>query len=105
VVGSFAIVGHDWIDVPVMFVIVFLGLLGVSIWGAAILSRRYERRRIEEGAWSASGPKHPTEAPPDYSQSRGRQAFDWSQRQAQFIEPDAAAPGEDEDASPERNER
>ena len=42
-------------------------LLGIgALWGGLVIaSRRFERRRRQEGAWTEHGPRDPTFAPPN----------------------------------------
>ena len=40
----------------------FVILLPILAW----LGRRFERRRRKEGAWDATGPKHPTKPPVNF---------------------------------------
>ena len=38
----------------------------VILWGGlALAARRFERRRMRDGAWNERGPKDPTFAPPN----------------------------------------
>ena len=44
----------------------WLILLLAILWGGlAVASRRFERRRLREGAWDQHGPTDPTFAPPN----------------------------------------